>query len=442
MSLLERDSAAVWHPFSAQVSDNPLLPIVRAEAEFLFCEDSTRLIDGISSWWVNIHGHANPKISSSINAQLSKLHQVIFAGCTHEPAVQLAESLLKILPNNFSKIFYSDNGSTAVEVALKMAIQYWRNQGKAKRKIIAFEGGYHGDTFGSMSVSEAGIFTAPFEPYLFSVERIPLPVDDVTKSAAITKAHALASEGDICAFIYEPLIQGASGMITYDAQALKEILAILKGAGTVLIADEVMTGFGRTGRVFASDYLSIKPDIITLSKGITGGSLPLGVTACSKEIHQAFLTADKSKTFFHGHSYTANPLACSAAIASLELLLGSECQKQIATLCESQNSFAQELTKVSGVTGVSALGTILRFEVKTNESTSYLNSLRDQLYNAFLDRGVLLRPLGNVVYFMPPYCISEQSVQYVHNAIKEVVLNLTREIRDNQLQRSSLSDVQ
>src|SRR5579871_1284861 len=312
MTLSESDKKNIWHPFTPLADGFESLVVDSAQGVFLHLHDGRKIIDAVSSWWVNIHGHSNPVIAEAIAIQAKKMEHVIFAGFTHEPAITIAEKLLTILPKNQSKIFFSDNGSTAVEVALKMAIQYWHNLGIEKNKIIAIDGAYHGDTFGAMSVGERGAFTSPFNPYLFDVDFIDFPNAENSQDI-ITAFRQKVIGGDVAAFVYEPLVQGAAGMRMYSETVLNQLMAIAKRYDVICIADEVFTGFGRTGKYFASDYLDTPPDIIAVSKGITGGFMPLGVTACSEKIVSAFRSADASKTFFHGHSYTANPIACAAA---------------------------------------------------------------------------------------------------------------------------------
>ncbi|HEY0030282.1 MAG TPA: adenosylmethionine--8-amino-7-oxononanoate transaminase [Bacteroidia bacterium] len=418
MTLQERDKNVVWHPFT-QLKTAPLpIGIVRGEGACFFDENGKRYIDGIASWWVNVHGHAHPYLAKKISEQLQTLEHAIFSGFTHEPAVQLAERLLKRLPDNQSKIFYSDNGSTAVEVALKMAFQYWSNQSISKTKMIAFENAYHGDTFGGMSVGARNAFNLPFSKLLFDVIHIPVPVKGKEELSMIALESALKQD-DIAAFIFEPLVQGAGGMVMYPAEVLNEMIAQCKAKKVITIADEVMTGFGRTGKFFANDHLEQKSDIICLSKGLTGGVMPLGVTSCAQFIYDAFLSDDKMKTFFHGHSYTANPTACSAALASMDLFDLPEAFKNIKRIEEKHNAFLQKIKTHKALIDVRQLGTIIAFEVKSNESTHYLNSLAEYISAFFIARGIILRPLGNIVYILPPYCISNDDLEYIYNAMEE-----------------------
>ncbi len=416
MNLAQRDNNVIWHPYT-QMKTAPLpVPIVRGEGALLFSEDGRTYIDAVASWWVNLHGHAHPYIAGKVAEQLQTLEHVIFAGFTHTAAVTFAERLVEILPQGQQRIFYSDNGSTAVEVALKMAIQYWENVGSPKKKIIAFRDSYHGDTFGAMSVSSRSAFTAPFWSYLFEVHFIDVPVSG-KEEETVEQLRTLAQAGDIAAFIFEPLVLGTAGMVMYTPDVLDQLLQLCEKHEILTVADEVMTGFGRTGRTFACHYLQHQPDMVTLSKGLTGGTMALGVTSCSDRIYQAFLHDDKSKTFFHGHSYTANPVACSAGLASLDLLLQQETQANIARICKSHVQFAQQLRHLSNIKEIRQQGTILAIEFEANGGTSYFSSLRDALYNFALEQGVLLRPLGNIIYILPPYCITAEQLARVYETI-------------------------
>ena len=382
-SLSEKDTQNIWHPFTQLEGGAQPLLIEQAEGIYLHTSDGRKIIDAISSWWVNLHGHSHPVIADAVAQQARKLEHVIFAGFTHEPAITLSENLLSILPKSFSKIFYSDNGSTAVEAALKMAMQYWHNQGVPRKTIIALEGSYHGDTFGAMAVGDRSIFTAPFAPFLFDVKFIPFPTTQ-NREQVINHFKTLVNSTDAAAFIYEPLIQAAGGMRMYPAEILNELIDLAQQNDVICIADEVFTGFGRTGKIFASDHLTLKPDLVALSKGLTGGTLPLGVTAVSEKILTAFRNNDFTKTFFHGHSFTGNPLACAAANASFKLLLDDDCQKRIKEIAEQHRAFAGKIREQKAVHEVRTLGTIIAIELKTPEKTSYSNSIREKIYSYFL----------------------------------------------------------
>ncbi len=424
MTLPNRDAAVIWHPFT-QMQTAPLpIPIARGEGSLLVDTNGRSYLDMISSWWVNLHGHAHPYIAERVGQQLRTLEHVIFAGFTHEPAVELAERLLAIVPDNQRRVFYSDNGSTAVEVALKMAFQYWHNIEQPRRRVIALEGAYHGDTFGAMSVGGRSAFSAPFAPFLFDVDYLPVPVPG-QESAVLAQAENLFAD-DVAAFIVEPLVQGAGGMVMYEPEVLNALMETAHEHGALVIADEVMTGFGRTGKLFASHYLPIKPDLMCLSKGLTGGTMALGVTTCTDTIYDAFLSDSAYKTLFHGHSFTANPLACAASLASMDLLLSSETQTSIQRISTRHEMFADTLRKCQAVENVRQLGTILAFDLKAaGESSSYFSSIRDLAYNYLLDRGVLMRPLGNVLYFLPPYCTTNEQLDEAYRAVLELIHKLT-----------------
>lgn len=419
--LLQQDRDYIWHPFTPLTGGIEPLLIQAAQGVYLCTTDGREIIDAVSSWWVNLHGHANTEIAQAIAAQAQTLEHVIFAGFTHEPAITLAKNLLSILPSNQSKIFFSDNGSTAVEVGLKMAFQYWHNQGTPKRKVIALDGAYHGDTFGSMSVGERGMFTDPFAQFLFDVIHIPFPDADNAEQVA-KQFQDLVAGNDVAAFIFEPLVQGAGGMRMYDASILNQLIGEAQRHNVLCIADEVFTGFGRTGKLFASHYLSYSPDIMAVSKGITGGAMALGVTTCSQKVVDAFRSADFMKTFFHGHSYTANPLACAAANASFALLMKDECQEKINTIAREHTAFKSKISDHRNVKVARSLGTILAIEIKTSEGSSYANDLRKKIYPFFLERNILLRPLGNTIYVLPPYVITVEELRKIYDCI-ELFLN-------------------
>jgi adenosylmethionine-8-amino-7-oxononanoate aminotransferase len=417
----KHDSGAIWYPFTQAKTAAPPIHIERAKGCILYTKDGSEYIDAVSSWWVNIHGHSHPHVAESIAAQALKMEHVIFAGFTHSPAIELAERLVNILPEPIEKIFFSDNGSTAVEVAIKMAMQYWHNSGiHHKKRIVAFDHAYHGDTFGAMSVGAKSAFNAAFESYLFHVDHLPVP-DTNTVDHVLAQFESWVRTGDVAAFIYEPLVQGAGGMLMHEPEHLEKLMKIARQYEVICIADEVMTGFGRTGKNFASEYMSETPDIMCLSKGITGGFMPLGVTACTQHIFNSFYSDDVSKTFFHGHSYTANPLACAAANASLDILLSASCQADILRISERHTLFAKSIETEDCILEVRHRGTIIAIEFRTAEGTSYFHSVRDHLYQFCLERGVLLRPLGNVLYIMPPYCITEAELNKTYDVIKQVI---------------------
>ncbi len=411
-------SKYIWHPFTQMRTAAEPIQIERGSGALLFDAEGNRYIDAVSSWWTNLHGHAHPHIADKIAEQAKILEHVIFAGFTHSPAETIAKRLIEnYLPGNITKIFFSDNGSTSVEVAIKMAIQYWKNTGEAKNKIIAFENAYHGDTFGSMSVSDRSAFTQPFHAYLFEAESIPVPVKENAEEICL-QFETLARSEKIAAFIYEPLIQGAGGMLQYAPEHLEALLQIAKKYGIICIADEVMTGFYRTGKFFASDHCATKPDIMCLSKGLTGGTMALGITACAQYIFDAFYSTDKMKALYHGHSFTANPLACAAANASLDLIEEPGFTDRIANIVLQHQTFAARLSAYRNIENIRQCGTIIAFDFISEGGTQYFNSIRDSLYNYFIGHGVLLRPLGNTVYIMPPYCITDNELEKVYAVIE------------------------
>ena len=411
----------MWHPFTQmQISDAPIA-IKSASGVRLVAEDGKEYIDAISSWWTNVHGHAHPYIADAISKQAHTLEHVIFAGFTHEPAVRLAERILSYLPDSQEKVFFSDNGSTAIEVAIKMSFQYWFNRNQKKTKIIAFEEAYHGDTFGAMSVGDRDIFVDPFSPFLFDVEFAVSPAKDANK--CIEQVRKMVQNNDVAAIIFEPLVQGSGGMLMYEPKVLDEIIDICRKHEVLVIADEVMTGFYRTGKMFASDYLEHKPDIFCLSKGLTGGVMALSLTTCTQAIYDEFLSDNFSKkTFFHGHSFTGNPMACAAANASLDLFEKEETIENILRIVEQHAEFAKKLLDKKEFKNIRQMGTIIAFDIESHEDTNYHNSVRDGLYNYFLSKGVLLRPLGNTIYVLPPYCISNIELQEVYETILEMPL--------------------
>jgi adenosylmethionine-8-amino-7-oxononanoate aminotransferase len=440
VSLVDRDRAVVWHPYTQMKTAAPPLPIVRGQGVYLYTEDGRRLLDGISSWWVNIHGHSHPRLNRAIAAQAKTLEHVIFAGATHEPAVELAERLVGVLPAGLTRVFYSDNGSTAVEVAVKLAVQYWRNRGQLSRqRIVALHHAYHGDTVGAMSVSEDSVFTKAFSSLLFPVDRVHppycyrCPVNLQRETCGIDCLGDLGSRlkagGDqIAAVLVEPMLQGAGGMIMWPREFLDGVRQLCYRHGVLMIADEVLTGFGRTGRMFACEHASVTPDIICLSKALTAGYLPLAVTAATNAVYDAFLSDDRARTFFHGHSFTANPLACAVALESLDLIEEGDVLARIARLERQLRDGLAPLARLPLVGDVRVLGGVAAIELVSNKTTKdaggYLDQIGPRLYPAFLERGLLLRPLGNVLYFMPPYVITDAEVDWVIEQITDVVVGL------------------
>ncbi|XLS28869.1 adenosylmethionine--8-amino-7-oxononanoate transaminase [Flavobacteriaceae bacterium M23B6Z8] len=414
MNLQERDQKHIWHPLTQHKLHPTAIPVVRAKGAIIYGENGKEWIDGIASWYTSMYGHCNDYIMDKVEAQMRTLDQVVFSGFTHEPAVSLAEAMLQILPSNQQKIFFSDNGSTATEIGIKMALQYHFNNGRKRNTIIAFEEGFHGDTFGAMSVSGISVYNGPFEEFFISVKRIPVP--DGKNNIKVLKAfREIVEKEQVAAFVYEPLVQGAAAMKMYDAKGLCELLRISKANEVVTIADEVMTGFGKTGTNFASDQLLNKPDIICLSKALTAGVVPMAATSCTQQIYDAFYSNEIAKGFFHGHTYTANPLACSAAIAAIELLNSDNIQKQRKMIQGAHLEFDKEISKHPKVASTRNCGIIYALDL--NVKMERYGSLRDRLFQFFMDEGVFLRPLGNTIYILPPYIITKKQLHKIYDTI-------------------------
>jgi adenosylmethionine-8-amino-7-oxononanoate aminotransferase len=422
------ERSPVWHPFTQHALQPDAIDIERGEGAWLERRDGTRLLDAISSWWVVTHGHRHPRIVAAIKAQADKLDQVIFAGFTHEPAERLARKLVDFAnggqarpagSGDLAHVFYSDSGSTSVEVALKMALGYWRNIGEPRTRILAFEHAYHGDTIGTMSAGARGVFSAAYEPLLFDVARVPFP-HALREQITLDALETAARKGDAAALICEPLLLGAGGMLSYSPSVLSEMKRICERYRVLLIADEVMTGWGRTGTFLACEQAGITPDILCLAKGITGGALPLAATLCRGEIFDAHSSTDRSKTFFHSSSYTANPICCAAALANIEVWEEEPVLERIGALAQMQAGRMAKLAGAASVVNARQIGTISAFDLVVRD-TGYLAGIGPKLYASFIQRGVLLRPLGNTVYVMPPYCITGDELDLVYGAIAEVV---------------------
>lgn len=418
MNLIEKDKQYVWHPFT-QVKTAPLpLGIVKGKNAWVFDEDGEKYLDANSSWWTIIHGHANAYIANEINKQFLTLDHSVFAGVTHPKAVEAAERIARVLPGDLFKVFFSDNGSTAVEVALKMVFQYWHNKGQSKKRFIAIEGSYHGDTFGSMSVSQRGYFNRPFEHLFFDVDFIPFPtknnIDEV-----LSKMKSLVDSDEVAGFIFEPLVQGAAGMRMYEPAMLNQLIEIAKSKNVLCIADEVMTGFYRTGTMFAVNQIKETPDIICLSKGITGGVLPIGFTVATQSIFNSFLSDDTTKALLHGHSFTANPISCAAVCANLDLLEKKEVLNSINRIIEQHHLFLNQIKTHPLVADVRQTGTILALEVANKNKSTYFSDIKDKAYDFFIEKGLLIRPLGNVIFLNPPYCITTDELKFAYNTITE-----------------------
>lgn len=415
----------MWHPLTQHKINSDMLGIVKAKGVILYDEHGSEYIDGIASWYTSMFGHCNEYILEKVKKQMEVLDQVVFSGFTHEPAVRLSEELIKILPSNQQKIFFSDNGSTATEVGIKMALQYHFNQGNKQKVLLAFEEGFHGDTFGAMSVSGLSVYNGPFEDYFIEVERIPTPTKKNIGDILFQLTERL-KQNDIAGFIYEPLVQGAAAMKMHDAEGLNMILDLLKKHEVLLIADEVMTGFGKTGKYFASDHIPVKPNIICLSKALTVGLMPMGVTSCTQQVYDAFYSTDISKGLFHGHTYTANPLACVAALAGIELLQSEQIQKDIQRVIESHQEFGLKIKEHPKVAEIRQCGII--FALDLNIKMERYGSLRDRLFNFFMEHGLFLRPLGNTIYILAPYIITDTQLKQIYDTIELALDTVTSDL--------------
>jgi len=416
-SLKERDKQVIWHPFD-QMKGADILPIVKGDGAVVFDEEGNEYIDAFASWWVNVHGHAHPTIAEAIAKQAKKLEHIAFGGFSHPEAIELSERLVEVLPDTISKIFFSDNGSTANEVALKMSIQYWFNQGQKRNTFISLENDYHGDTFGSMSLTARGGFNEPFERFMFDVNFVQPPTKE-NREEVLSHFRSILEKGDVAAFIFEPLVQGAAGMLMYDAEILDEMIGLCKEYEVLTIADEVFTGFGRTGKMFAMEHLTNKPDIMCLSKGITGGFVPLGITAVAEKVYQAFYSDDAKHTFLHGHSYTGNAIACAAANASLKLFEEEATLDKVDYISKKHKQFIQKVNGLKNVRAARSLGPIAAIEINNDKASSYFNSVGKEAAKFFRDNGVLMRPLGNVIVIIPPFCITEEQLEKVYKVTKE-----------------------
>jgi adenosylmethionine-8-amino-7-oxononanoate aminotransferase len=420
MNLSQRDNVHNWHPYT-QHKTAPLHPaIIRGKDALLWDENGKEFIDAIASWWVNPFGHSNQIIADAIYKQLTTLEHVLFGGFTHDKAVLLSEKLMKILPSNQTKVFYSDNGSTAVEVALKGALQYFYNKGETKTKIIAFEDAFHGDTFGAMAASGITFFTEAFRGSLLEVVRIPVPIFG-KEEEVISALKQLVASNEYAAFIFEPLVLGAAGMVMYEPEVLDKMIRLCQDNNVFTIADEVMTGFGKTGKTFASDYLLNKPDMMCLSKALTGGTIPMAITTFTQEIYNGFYDDDVNKALFHGHTFTANPTGCAAALASIDLLQTEEMQISIQRIHHLHIAFESKIKIHPKVSKTRVLGVIFALEVTTHSQESYYGTMRNKLYNFFIENGIILRPVGNIIYILPPYIITDNQLQKVYQTIEKAL---------------------
>jgi len=425
----------IWHPFTQEALDPPPIPIARAEGAYIYTTTGRKIIDAISSWWVNIHGHCHPAIMKALQEQTRKLDHVLLAGFSHETIAFLCLKLRKVLHPNLEHIFFSDNGSTAVEVALKIAVQYWENVGHPeKRSLVTLEHAYHGDTVGAMSVSADSGFTQSFRQLLFPVHRVHsaycyrCPVGKTRAACNIDCLDALArlleeKHTEIAAVIVEPLLQGAGGMIIHPVEFLQGVRTLCDQYDVLLIADEVLTGFGRCGKMFACGLAGVVPDLMCLSKGLTGGVLPMGATVCTNRVHEAFVSEDRARTFYHGHSYTGNPLAAAAAIASLEIFEREPVFERIRAIAKIHEERLAAIQDHPAVGEVRSIGTVAVVELRADDP-GYFSALRPKLYDFFMSTGVLLRPLGNTIYVLPPYVISPEDLHFVHDRIADALKGL------------------
>ena len=410
-------TSPLWRPFTQHAVEPTPPRIVRAEGAWLETENGERILDAISSWWVTTHGHRHPAIMAAIREATESLDQIIFAGLTHEPAEALARELVGLAPPGLAHVFFSDSGSTSVEVALKMALGFFRNRGEARAKIAVMEGAYHGDTIGAMSVGARGVFNAPYEPLLFDVERIPFPAAG-REQATIDALEAAGRSGELAALLVEPLILGAGGMLMYPPAVLAELARVARAAGALFIADEVMTGWGRTGTLFACEQADVSPDILCTSKGLTGGAIPLAATLATAAIFEAHWSTDRAKTFFHSSSFTANPIACAAALANVGVWRDEPVRERVATLAAAQARRIEGFRHDPRFANVRSCGTITALDLRSADA-GYLAEVGPKLRAFFLARGLLVRPLGDVIYLMPPYCVTESELDALYDAIAE-----------------------
>ncbi|AXP80392.1 Adenosylmethionine-8-amino-7-oxononanoate aminotransferase [Mariniflexile rhizosphaerae] len=418
MTLQDRDKKHLWHPLTQHKLHPETIAITKAKGCVLTDENGNDYIDAIASWYTCMYGHCNAYIISKVSAQMQQLDQVVFSGFTHEPAIKLSEALIKILPENQNKIFFSDNGSTSVEIGIKMALQYHFNNGEKRNVLIAFEDGFHGDTFGAMSVSGLSVYNGPFEDFFLDVKRIPTP-NGKNHEAILTTLKSIVKTNKVAGFVYEPLVQGAAAMKMHNPDGLNDILKFCKTNNIITVADEVMTGFGKTGKHFASLHIETKPDVMCLSKALTGGLLPMAITSCTQEIYDAFYSDDISKGLFHGHTYSANPLACTAALASIELLQSTEIQNNIQRVIASHEAFNERIQNHPKVKATRQTGVI--FALDLNVEMARYGNLRDKLFKFFMDNGVFLRPLGNTIYIQAPYVITKKQLEKVYKTIEEAL---------------------
>ncbi|OSJ36010.1 adenosylmethionine--8-amino-7-oxononanoate transaminase [Bradyrhizobium japonicum] len=412
-----KPKSPIWHPFTQHALQDEMTKVVRGQGAYLYTADGRPIIDAISSWWVVTHGHCHPHIVSAIQDQAGKLNQIIFAGYAHDPAEELAALLLKVAPRGLEHVFFSDSGSTSVEVALKMALGYWQNIGKKRTCIVVMQHSYHGDTIGAMSVGARGVFNAAYRPLLFDVTSIPFPARG-HEQATLDALESVCRNEVPAAFVVEPLILGAGGMLMYPARVLREMRRICEASDVLFIADEVMTGWGRTGTLFACEQANVTPDIACYSKGLTGGALPLAVTLCRADIFDAHYSKDRTRTFFHSSSYTANPVACAAAKANLDLWQDPESRQRVASVVTMQEQAIEPFRADPRFANIRRTGTITALDLKTKDA-GYFAGVGPKLQAFFKDRNLLLRPLGNTIYVMPPYCVTGADLDEIYLGIRD-----------------------
>ena len=420
MTLLEKDQKYIWHPYTQHKTAALPVVIKSGNGALLYDIEGKEYIDAIASWWVNPFGHSNKFIADAIYKQLTTLEHVLFGGFTHEPAIRVSEQLLAMMPSNQQRIFFSDNGSTAVEVAIKVAFQYFFNQNLKKTTLIAFEDAFHGDTFAAMAASGISFYTQAFAEMFLDVVRIPVPVKGKEQESYDSLQKVIDSY-EVSAFIFEPLVLGAAGMVMYEPETLDKLIEICKKNNVLTIADEVMTGFGKTGKTFACDYLQNQPDMMCVSKALTGGTIPMAITTFTQEVFDAFYSDDINKALFHGHTFTANPTGCAAALASFELLQTEDIQNNIQHINKRHLEFQEKIKGHSKVLTTRVLGVIFALKIQSDQNEQYYGSMRNKLYNFFIESGVVLRPVGNIVYILPPYIINDNQLDKIYKTIEQAI---------------------
>ena len=425
MTLSEKDQRYLWHAYTQHKTSDTPIAIVKGKDALLWDENGNTYIDAIASWWVNPYGHSNERLARRAYEQLTSLEHVLFGGFTHQPACDLAEALLKILPKNQSKVFFSDNGSTAVEVAVKIALQYYYNRGEKRTTFIAFEEAFHGDTFAAMAVSGISLYTTAFQDQLLKVVRIPIPEKGQEEACKQRLLEVIAQE-KCAAFIFEPLVLGAAGMRMYAPEVLDELIQICREHQVLTIADEVMTGFGKTGKTFACDYLKQMPDMICLSKALTGGTIPLSATTTTEAIYEAFYSDDISKALFHGHTFMANPTGCAIALESLKILAEEEMQANLKRIHARHVAFSAKMDKHPKVAHTRTLGVIVALDLKVPDTGEYYGAIRNELYRFYISHGVILRPVYHTIYILPPYIITDKQLDRVYQVVEESIAYLSQ----------------